>query len=101
MEILHFRAHKTPRCIVERGIGQSKRRFHVLHGEVRLGPTKTCRVICVCAMLHDLCKERNIPFHDEADDDDNNQEAEEEKLEVDVGNKELVNPARAVAQMRD
>ncbi|XP_067686105.1 putative nuclease HARBI1 [Haliotis asinina] len=68
------RAHKRTRSVVERGIGQLKRRFHVLHGEVRLSPQKTCKVITSCAVLHNICKMRNIPLPDgesmEPDEDD-------------------------------
>ncbi|KAK0151131.1 putative nuclease HARBI1 [Merluccius polli] len=45
------------------GIGQMKRQFHVLHGEIR-------RMITVCAILHNLCKRRNIPQPDDDDDHD-------------------------------
>jgi len=83
-----------------------KRRFHVLHGEVRLDPTKTCKLIYVCAMLHNLCKDRNIPLpddDDDYDDDDNHHhpDGEEEEMERDSGSMEFVNPARTVTQMRD
>ncbi|KAI2648143.1 hypothetical protein H4Q32_018159 [Labeo rohita] len=37
--------HKKTRSVVERGIGQMKRRFHVLHGEIRLTPEKASRII--------------------------------------------------------
>jgi len=40
---LYFRAHKVTRAKVERGIGQLKRRFGVLHGEIRMKPEKACR----------------------------------------------------------
>ncbi|KAK0149475.1 putative nuclease HARBI1 [Merluccius polli] len=45
-------AHKNTRNVVERGIGQMKRRFHVLHGEIRLSPERESTVITVCAILH-------------------------------------------------
>lgn len=61
----HYRAHKRTRCVVERGIGQLKRRFHVLHGEVRVSPAKTSQIVMVCAALHNLCKERNLDLPDE------------------------------------
>ena len=54
-------------------IGQWKRIFHVLHGEIRLVPEKVCVVITACAMVYNLCKQRNIPLPDddgEEDDDD-------------------------------
>lgn len=59
---------------MERGIGQLKRRFHVLHSEVRISPpVKICKMIHVCGMLHNICKERNIhiPLNEaEAEPDD-------------------------------
>ncbi|KAK0147801.1 putative nuclease HARBI1 [Merluccius polli] len=47
-----LKAHKNTRNVVERGIGQVKRRFHVLHGEIRLSPERASSVITVCAILH-------------------------------------------------
>ncbi|KAK4326393.1 hypothetical protein Pmani_003109 [Petrolisthes manimaculis] len=61
------RAHKRTRCVVERGIGQLKRRFHVLHGEIRVDQIKTSKIVMVCAALHNLCKERNLGLPDEHD----------------------------------
>ena len=50
---------------MERGIGQLKRRFHVLHGDIRVNPGKTSQIVMVCAALHNLCKERNLELPDE------------------------------------
>ena len=64
----YFRAHKKTRNVVERGIGQLKRRFRVLHGEIRVTPpAKVCKIICCVAMLHSICKERNIQMPAEED----------------------------------
>ncbi|XP_045134215.1 putative nuclease HARBI1 [Portunus trituberculatus] len=43
----YSRAHKRTRCRVERGIGQLKlkRRFHVLHGEIKVDPIKTSKIV--------------------------------------------------------
>ncbi|KAK3881433.1 hypothetical protein Pcinc_014089 [Petrolisthes cinctipes] len=81
--IITLRAHKKTRSVVERGIGQWKRRFHVLHSEIRLTPTaKVCKIIFVCAVLHNICKDRNIqllfeddPGHDQPPAEDNIQMA--------------------------
>ncbi|KAK4316856.1 hypothetical protein Pmani_012032 [Petrolisthes manimaculis] len=63
------RAHKKTRSVVERGIGQWKRRFHVLHSEISLTPpAKVCKIIFVCAILHNICKDRNIQLLLEEDD---------------------------------
>ena len=51
-----------------------KRRFHVLHGEIRLSPERASTVITVCAILHNLCKRRNIPQPDEDDEEDDDQD---------------------------
>ncbi|WAR28858.1 hypothetical protein MAR_014562 [Mya arenaria] len=40
--LITLRSHKITRAKVERGIGQLKRRFGVLHGEVRVQPEKAC-----------------------------------------------------------
>ncbi|XP_045115832.1 putative nuclease HARBI1 [Portunus trituberculatus] len=64
------RAHKRTRSVVERGIEQWKRRFHVLHNEVRVAPDKVCKVIYACAILHNFCKNRGIPLPDADDCDD-------------------------------
>ncbi|KAL5019964.1 hypothetical protein ScPMuIL_002856 [Solemya velum] len=61
------RAHRRTRSLVERGIGQLKRRFYVLHGEIRMSPRKTCQVITACAVLHNVCKDRHIPLPEEED----------------------------------
>lgn len=68
MTFFSHSAHKQTRSLVERGIGLLKRRFHVLHGEVRLSPEKTCDVIAACAVLYNICKDRNIVLHEEEDD---------------------------------
>ena len=48
---------------VERGISQRKQRFHILHIKIRVKfPTCVCRIIEVCAMLHNICKDRNLSF---------------------------------------
>ncbi|XP_063889741.1 putative nuclease HARBI1 [Scylla paramamosain] len=56
------RFHKTACCVVKKTIGQLKRRFHVLYGEVRLSPEKTCKIVYACALLHNICKQRNLPL---------------------------------------
>ncbi len=51
------------------GIGQWKRRFHILHSEIRYSPERVCRIIMACAILHNICKRCNIPPPPEDDDD--------------------------------
>lgn len=49
------------RSIIECTIGVWKRRFHCLHGEIRLTPQKACRIIAATAVLHNIAKERALP----------------------------------------
>jgi hypothetical protein len=88
-----YRAHKRTLCIVERGIGQLKRRFHVLDGEARLFPQKACQVIIACAVLLNICKDRHISIPDEdlddepndAEDDDANHHDGEQSVATTLG----------------
>lgn len=75
--LVYVRAHKRTRSVVERGIGQMKRRFHVLHSEIRLSPERASRVITVCGILHNLCKQRNIPQPEDSDDDEDDDGGED------------------------
>ncbi len=56
---------------MERGIGQLKRRLHVLYGEIRQSPERASRIIMACGILHNICKARKIPPLDDDGDDDN------------------------------
>ncbi|CAC5365624.1 HARBI1 [Mytilus coruscus] len=49
-----------------------KRRFHVLHGEVRMKPAKVCRIIGACAILHNIAIMLREPMED--DESGENQE---------------------------
>ncbi|KAM7315742.1 putative nuclease HARBI1 [Ixodes scapularis] len=55
-EVRYNTAHTTTRCIVERTIGQLKRRFHCLHAELRMEPSRCCDIIVACCVLHNLAK---------------------------------------------
>ncbi|XP_057200033.1 putative nuclease HARBI1 [Triplophysa rosa] len=68
-QLNYNRAHKETRAVVERGIGQLKRRFHVLHGEIRHCPEHASRIIMACGILHNICKARNLPLLDDDDGD--------------------------------
>ncbi|XP_045108001.1 putative nuclease HARBI1 [Portunus trituberculatus] len=60
------RAHKKTCSIVERGIGQLKPHFHMPHSEIQVGPpSKVCQIVEVCALLHNICKARNIILPEE------------------------------------
>jgi len=57
----HFREQKRARSIVERSFGQVKRRFAVLHGELRSHPDKACKAIVAGFALHNMAKAMNMP----------------------------------------
>ena len=37
------RSYKRTRCVIERAFGAVKRRFHCLHGEIRVQPQRACK----------------------------------------------------------
>ena len=49
-------------------MGHLKHRFHVLHGEVRVTLENTHKIVVACAMLHGICKARNIDLPPEDDE---------------------------------
>lgn len=59
-------AHSRTRVTIERAFGWWKRRFHVLHAEIRMTPERVCTVIGACAVLHNLA----ILFREPVVDDD-------------------------------
>lgn len=48
------RAHKTTRCVTECSFGLLKRRFHILHYEIRMSPVRVCTIIAACFVLHNI-----------------------------------------------
>jgi len=54
-------AHSVTRSTVERCIGVVKRRWHSLHGELRVAPEKACKIICACFILHNRAVRLNHP----------------------------------------
>ncbi|KAI6661406.1 Nuclease HARBI1 [Oopsacas minuta] len=62
-------AHKRTRVIVEQTFGRWKRRFHCLHGELRMSPDKVCSIIVACAVLHNIAIQWKQPLlEDEVSD---------------------------------
>lgn len=65
MPLLLCRAHETTTAVAERGIGQVKRQFHV---------------IIACAILHNICKARQIAEPTESDSDEDSDDDEDEEI---------------------
>nr|CAH0110335.1 unnamed protein product [Daphnia galeata] len=78
------RAHKSTRCTIERSFGILKKRFHVLHSEIRMSPTKVSWVIVACCVLHNLAIDLKMPLDDNwaVDGDDFHQEENMPELEI-------------------
>ena len=53
-EMRYNHAHTKTRSVVERTFGILKRRFHCLHGELRVKPEKACKIIGACCVLHNI-----------------------------------------------
>ena len=63
-------AHKRTRQVIERAFGVTKQRFRCLDatgGELTHDPTKCCKIIVACMILHNICADGNIPIDDEVD----------------------------------
>ncbi|XP_049890978.1 putative nuclease HARBI1 isoform X2 [Epinephelus moara] len=41
---------------------QQERRFHCLHGEMRMQPERVCSVVAACTVLHNICITKRIPL---------------------------------------
>ena len=65
-ELSYNKAHKKCRCCVERSIGVYKSRFRCLckqsGGGIQFDVEIACTIIGACAVLHNYCRVRNIPF---------------------------------------
>lgn len=61
-------AHGRTRSTVERAIGLWKQRFRCISkssGGLKLNPSKSCYVIVVTAILHNIAVKENVPLFDE------------------------------------
>ena len=58
-------AHTKTRATIEQTFGRWKRRFHVLHSEVRMVPEKVCFIVGAGSVLHNIAIMQNEPLEDE------------------------------------
>ena len=56
------RAQKSTRSSIERAFGILKRRFHLLHSEIRMSPERVCTLIAACCVLHNIAIDSNEPL---------------------------------------
>ena len=54
-------AHKVTRSLIERSFGVLKRRFHILHSEIRMSPERACTIIVACFILHNIAVKLREP----------------------------------------
>ena len=76
------RAHRTTRCVVERAFGVWKSRFRCLHksgGCLMFKPEYVVKIVVATAILHNICKDKNIPLPEDV-------EVEEEADEYEIPN---------------
>jgi len=60
----------TPKqVVIEQMFGRWKRRFHVLHSEIRMAPEKVCMFVGTFAMLHNIALLLHKPMADEEVDE--------------------------------
>ncbi|XP_042148188.1 putative nuclease HARBI1 [Ixodes scapularis] len=55
-ECAYNQTHATTRSVVERTIGQLKRRFHCLHAELRMLPERCCTIAVACCVMHNIAQ---------------------------------------------
>ena len=63
------KAHRKTRVKIEQVFGIWKRRFHLLHTEVKMHPEKVCKLVGACAILHNIAIAFNEPVMAENTDD--------------------------------
>ena len=63
-------SHTRTRVVVEQTFGRWKRRFHVLHSEIRMDPEKVCKVVGACAVLHNIAVLLKEPMEDAVIEED-------------------------------
>jgi len=55
--------------VIEQMFGRWKRRFHVLHLEIRMAPEKVCMIGGACVVLHNIALQLHEPMeHEEVDE---------------------------------
>lgn len=54
-------AHKSTRILIEQCFGRLKRRFSILHSEMRVSPEKAVSVIVACFILHNIATDLRQP----------------------------------------
>lgn len=85
--------HRQARNTVERGFGVLKARFRCLRKDrvLHYKHVIAARIICSCAVLHNICRNYNLPDeeyeHDEENEDDDNPLPQEGQNRMDNGNK--------------
>ena len=62
-------AHRVTWSTLERCNGILKRRFHCLHGELRVSPARAFRIIASCIILHTRAVDYNHPIEEEREID--------------------------------
>ena len=65
--------------------GILKRRFHVLHSEVRMSPERVCTIVAACCILHNIAIDHNEPLPEFEDDRHLNEGVDDEFMGIETG----------------
>ncbi|CAG2257465.1 HARBI1 [Mytilus edulis] len=83
-------AQTRTRSVIERTFGRWKRRFHLLHSEIRLTPDRVCKIVIACAILHNFAILQREPMIDD-------REVEEIDIGQDLGRQDGTNVRNLIA----
>ncbi|KAJ1189050.1 hypothetical protein NDU88_005801 [Pleurodeles waltl] len=100
-ECAYNKAQRRTHTIVERTFGILKSRFRCLDitgGSLLYSPEMVCKIILICAILHNICVRRNIPLYEP--DPQMPAEEEEEEEEDAVHEHEGDHPSTAAGLRR-
>ena len=70
-------SYRTTRTVIERCNGILKRRFHCLHGELRVSPERVCNIVAACIVLHN----RAVDYKHVMDEDTTVEPMEDSELD--------------------
>jgi hypothetical protein len=67
-EMRYNEAHRKTRVVIECAFGRLKKRFRVLHDEMRVSPAKAATLIAASIILHNIAENLRMPIPEDDDE---------------------------------